>query len=51
MNLKIKEATLKQILDFGNAMGAYVATNKGGIPAMPTLNQIEDFIIVNKKEE
>lgn len=35
---------LEQILQFGNAMGAYVAQRKGGIPSMPTLCQIEEFI-------
>jgi fructokinase len=35
---------LEQILQFGNAMGAYVAKRKGGIPSMPTLDQIEEFI-------
>ncbi|WP_312098876.1 carbohydrate kinase [Niallia sp.] len=49
LNLEIKEETLKQILTFGNAMGAYVAKNKGGIPSMPTLSQIEEFILANQK--
>ncbi|MDQ0233089.1 carbohydrate kinase family protein [Metabacillus malikii] len=35
---------LEFILQFGNAMGAFVAKHKGGIPAMPTLLQIEEFI-------
>jgi fructokinase len=35
---------LEQILQFGNAMGAYVAQRKGAIPSMPTLCQIEEFI-------
>lgn len=35
---------LEQILQFGNAMGAYVAQRKGGIPSMPTLCKIEEFI-------
>lgn len=35
---------LEQILQFGNAMGAYVAQRKGGIPSMPTLCKIQEFI-------
>lgn len=38
---------MQKILQFGNAMGAYVAQYKGGIPAMPTLAQIEAFMNEN----
>jgi fructokinase len=46
MNVLGKEVTtkeLKNILEFGNAMGGYVATIKGAIPAMPTLEQLQGF--------
>ncbi|WP_047983608.1 carbohydrate kinase family protein [Ornithinibacillus californiensis] len=42
-----KELTKKekrQILQFGNAMGAIVATEKGAIPAMPTIDMVEKYI-------
>ena len=44
LSQNIKRETLKQIITFGNAMGAYVAMHKGGIPSMPTLQQVEEFI-------
>ncbi|WP_042146788.1 carbohydrate kinase [Paucisalibacillus sp. EB02] len=46
MNVLGKELTkkeLRSILEFGNAMGGYVATKNGAIPAMPTLEQLQDF--------
>jgi fructokinase len=43
--LSIEEMT--EILEFGNAMGGYVATIKGAIPAMPTLKEIQAFINQN----
>jgi len=48
LNVDLPKEKLEQILRFGNAMGAYVAKHKGGIPAMPTLSQIEDFIAHSK---
>lgn len=38
------EEKMKEMLTFGNALGAYVSTKHGGIPGMPTLNQISSFI-------
>lgn len=35
---------MTQMLQFGNAMGAYVAQYKGGIPSMPSQQQIEEFL-------
>lgn len=40
---EIQEIKMKEILQFGNAMGAYVAQFKGGIPSLPTLQEIEKF--------
>ncbi|MFS0881515.1 carbohydrate kinase [Bacillus sp. 7586-K] len=48
LNEDLPKERLEQILRFGNAMGAYVAKHKGGIPAMPTLSQIEEFIAHSK---
>jgi fructokinase len=42
-NLKPEE--MRKVLRFGNAMGGYVATQKGAIPAMPTLQEIETFML------
>ncbi|WP_277679001.1 PfkB family carbohydrate kinase [Gracilibacillus dipsosauri] len=42
----ISEKRMKEILLFGNAMGAYVAQSKGGIPSLPTLMEINKFISV-----
>lgn len=39
---------LYEILKFGNAMGAFVAQFKGGIPSMPTPEQIQNFIAKHK---
>lgn len=39
---------LKIITSFGNAMGAYVATKHGGIPAMPTQEKVTSFLSENK---
>lgn len=39
----LSEEDLKSMLKFGNAMGAYVATRKGGMLHMPTLPQVEAF--------
>lgn len=36
---------MRNILLFGNAMGAYVSQYKGGIPAMPRLEEIESFMM------
>lgn len=33
--------TLETILTFGNKMGAFVATKRGAIPAMPTIEELE----------
>ncbi|TDQ37702.1 carbohydrate kinase family protein [Aureibacillus halotolerans] len=43
IDLNLNETEMRSILDFGNSMGAFVATRKGGIPAMPTLEQIAEF--------
>ncbi|KAB7665882.1 carbohydrate kinase family protein [Bacillus sp. B1-b2] len=51
LSQNIKRETLKQILTFGNAMGAYVAQHRGGIPSMPTLQQIEEFILKHLRTE
>ncbi len=48
LNEDLPKEKLEQILRFGNAMGAYVAKHKGGIPAMPTLSQIEEYIAHSK---
>ncbi|KRG15396.1 carbohydrate kinase family protein [Lederbergia galactosidilytica] len=41
----LPEKAIKEILKFGNAMGAYVAMRKGGIPSMPTLEQLQEFMV------
>ena len=46
MNVIGKQLTKEEmtaILKFGNAMGGYVATKKGAIPAMPSIEQIQSF--------
>ncbi|WP_047983540.1 carbohydrate kinase family protein [Ornithinibacillus californiensis] len=45
LNREIAKESLLEVLQFGNAMGAYVAERRGGIPSMPALHQIEDFLI------
>ncbi|WP_318505758.1 carbohydrate kinase [Bacillus sp. T3] len=37
-----------EMLTFANASGALTTTKKGGISALPTLHEIEQFMIVNK---
>jgi fructokinase len=41
---KLSKEEMLQILEFGNAMGAFVATEKGAIPAMPTKEMLEGFL-------
>lgn len=44
LETKRSEAEWFEVLSFGNAMGAYVAQFKGGIPSMPTGEEIEQFM-------
>ncbi len=39
---KLKKADVYDIADFANAAGSTAATIKGGIPSMPTVEQVED---------
>jgi fructokinase len=41
---QLTKEDMSVILKFGNAMGGYVATKKGAIPAMPSIEQIQAFI-------
>ena len=41
---QLKKEEMAKILKFGNAMGGYVATKKGAISGMPSLEQIQAFI-------
>ncbi|WP_449538880.1 PfkB family carbohydrate kinase [Ferdinandcohnia sp. Marseille-Q9671] len=46
-NTKLDQLTkgdLVEVLTFANATGALATTNKGGIPSMPTLEQIEKLV-------
>lgn len=36
---------LESSVRFANAIGALVVTRKGGIPAMPSLSEVEDFLV------
>lgn len=44
---QITEKQLEKLTSFGNMMGAYVSTHLGGIPAMPTKEEITQFIEKN----
>lgn len=44
LEVEATKKEMKDLLRFGNAMGAYVAQYKGGIPAMPNLIEIETFM-------
>jgi fructokinase len=48
-NMDKKE--FEDIVRFGNAVGALVTTKKGGIPSMPTLGEVEDFIKVENEKK
>ena len=48
-NLDKKE--FEDIVSFGNAVGALVTTKKGGIPSMPTLEEVEEFIKVENEKK
>jgi fructokinase len=43
-NMDKKE--FEYVVQFGNAVGALVTTKKGGIPSMPTLEEVENFMRV-----
>ncbi|WP_238985109.1 carbohydrate kinase family protein [Bacillus kwashiorkori] len=40
---ELENRDLEQLLEFGNIIGSYVALKNGGIPAMPTLSELEAY--------
>lgn len=46
----LNEANIKSMARFANAVGALVTTRKGAIPAMPTLAEVEEFIMKANSE-
>jgi fructokinase len=47
-NMDKKE--FEDIVSFGNAVGALVTTKKGGIPSMPTLEEVVNFMMEKNSE-
>ncbi|KAB8125930.1 carbohydrate kinase [Gracilibacillus oryzae] len=47
----LTEKMIKDLLVFGNAMGAYVARKQGGIPALPDLPEINKFILDKNRKD
>lgn len=45
---ELDSSEIKKMITFGNAIGAFVTTKKGAIPAMPTLHEIHDLMNFSK---
>ena len=39
---ELEKGEIEEMVDFGNAVGSLAATKKGGIPAMPSLKEVEN---------